>query len=109
MLSHNERFQLKTELLEKITNDDWSSDRINILLSEFGAGPWPLSGWDTPSLSDIISAQNDEALKGMYDIVFQGRIARSSLQAPTELLELGQYPMVQCGQRISYICFRRGV
>ena len=91
MLSHNDRFQLKTELLEKIAGDDWSSDRINILLSEFGAGPWPLSGWDTPSLSDIISAQNDEALKGMYEIAFQGQKARIGTQESSGLAELGRW------------------
>ena len=72
MISHDERFRMKTKLLDELRTQEWDGDRISLLLTEFGVTSWT-TDWNGPSLADVISSLDDSALAGVYRTVFPGQ------------------------------------
>lgn len=67
-LSRKDRFKLKSQLLDAIAADEWSLERLNLLLNEFGLES--LDGdWRGPSTADVIASISDADLVEMYALV----------------------------------------
>jgi hypothetical protein len=72
-LSRKDRFKLKSQLVDALASDDWSFERRNLLLNEFGLDS--LDGdWHGPSLADLIATISDADLVDMYALVMDVEI-----------------------------------
>lgn len=67
-MSRKDRFRLKSQLAEAMEADEWSFQKTNLLLNEFGLESLE-GGWHGPSVADLISSISDSALAEMYAIV----------------------------------------
>lgn len=63
-LSRGDRFKLKSQLVEELSDNSWSLQRINLLLNEFGLRR--LQNWDASDLERAIGDVSDSALTEMY-------------------------------------------
>lgn len=67
-LSHKDRFKLKSQLADALVSDEWTFDRTNLLLIEFGLTP--LDGdWQGPSLTEVVAGIADAQLVEIYALV----------------------------------------
>ncbi|HBX76495.1 MAG TPA: toll/interleukin-1 receptor domain-containing protein [Acidimicrobiaceae bacterium] len=69
-MSHKDRFKLKNDLVERLTERDWPSYRINLLLAEFGIEQLDTDGWHGAFLGDILSKASDQTLVEIFALVF---------------------------------------
>lgn len=67
-MSRKDRFRLKSQLAEAMEADEWSFQKTNLLLNEFGLESLE-GGWHGPSVADLIAPISDSALAEMYAIV----------------------------------------
>lgn len=67
-LTRRDRFHLKSQIVEELQGRDWSWDRTNILLAEFGL-PTLTGDYEGPALPDVISSVSDEELAELYGVV----------------------------------------
>jgi hypothetical protein len=59
---------MKSQLIEALGTSEWSFDQTNLLLGEFGIEPLA-SGWDGPSIIDVVSNVSDSTLIELYALV----------------------------------------
>jgi len=67
-LSRKDSFKLKSQLAAALSSAEWSFDKANLLLLEFGLPPLD-DGWNGPSLTDVVARLPDEDLIEMYALV----------------------------------------
>ncbi|HMS73079.1 MAG TPA: toll/interleukin-1 receptor domain-containing protein [Baekduia sp.] len=67
-LSRRDRIRLKTQLIEALANPEWTWDRTNVLLSEFGFGSLSDDRF-APSIAEMITDATDEVVVEMYSVV----------------------------------------
>lgn len=67
-LSRKDRFSLKSQLVDALAADEWTFDKTNLLLLEFGLGPLD-DGWHGPPLTDVVAGLPDADLIEMYALV----------------------------------------
>ena len=64
-LLHRDRFKLKSRLLDTLSTQAWTYEKLNLLFGELGLGRPDDSGFG-PSLSDIVSNADDDVLVDLY-------------------------------------------
>lgn len=67
-LSRRDRIRLKTQLVEALAGPEWTWDRTNILLNEFGFDSLSDDRFG-PSIAEMISDATDDAVVEMYAVV----------------------------------------
>ena len=67
-MSRGERVRLKSRVIETLGSNDWTLDRTNVLLKEFGLEPIDGDRFG-PSLPDVIANVTDELLIELYSVV----------------------------------------
>lgn len=70
-LSHNDRFRLKDALVDRLTENDWPSHRVNLLFAEFGLEQVDTEAWHGPSVGNILGRAPDHTLVELYALVFR--------------------------------------
>lgn len=68
-LSRPDRFRLKSQLLDALSSEEWSFQKINLLLREFELEPID-GNWQGPGIEDVIAPLDDQPLTELYGIVF---------------------------------------
>lgn len=67
-MARKDRFRIKSQLIDALEGDEWTFQKISLLLSEFGLEPLD-EGWHGPSLADVVANISDPVLVEMYALV----------------------------------------
>ena len=68
-MTRNDRFKLKSQLMDSFTTPEWTWEKLMLLFHEFGIDG--LEDATAPSVAEIVSGVSDAMLAEMYSIVFQ--------------------------------------
>lgn len=67
-LARKDGFRLKSQLADVLGSDEWTFDKTNLLLLEFGLAPMD-DGWHGPSVTDLVAGLSESDLIEMYALV----------------------------------------
>lgn len=69
LMSHKDRFKLKSQVIEALKTDEWDFDKTNLLFAEFGLEQVDPSWNGGPYPADIVSTAPDPILVELYALV----------------------------------------